>query len=538
MLRRSVLARRAPDLSFLSKIGISTTEVNAGCFDGKQWKASGPVVDVISPITGKPLGGVKVQLATPADARRCIDNQLEVKKRWMETPAPKRGEIVRQIGVALREVLDPLGKLLSLEVGKISSEGIGEVVEYVDICDFAAGLSRQLPGQVLPSERPGHFFAEQWHPLGSIGIIAAFNFPIAVAGWNAAISMVCGNTQIWKSAPTTSLCGIATQRVMNTVLERHGLAQVTTFCSGGADVGQTIVKAPELQLVSFTGSTHVGREVNMQLAERFAKPLLELGGNNAMIVMDDADIEMGVRSTVFSAVGTCGQRCTTLRRLLLHRAVYDQFLARLVGIYKKLKIGDPTAAGTLVGPLHGAPSVEKFKHAVAAAVQQGGKILVGGKAFGENNPAVPGPWYVEPTIIEVTPDMPIVQTETFAPILYVMKIDSLQQGIDINNSVDVGLSSSIITNSVRNAFAFASPCGSDCGIVNVNCAVNGAEIGGSFGGNKATGWGRESGSNAWQQYMRRANTTLNYSTELPLAQGVSFDVDAEAADGAGCVVRK
>ena len=522
MLRRATVLR-STDLSFLKALGISATAVNPACFDGESWQASGEVVPVISPITGKPLGDVKVQLAAPADAQRCIAKMAKHREQWMLTPAPKRGEIVRQIGDELRSVLVPLGRTLSLEVGKITSEGVGEVQEFIDICDFATGLSRQLPGQVIPSERPGHFMMEQWHPLGAIGIIAAFNFPVAVPGWNAAISMVCGNTQIWKCAPSTTLCGIATQKIMTQVLQRHGMAGVATFCSGGAATGEAIVDSRDLGLISFTGSTHVGRAVNVKVAGRFGKCLLELGGNNALAVLADGDLEMALRSIVFGAVGTAGQRCTTLRRLLLDAKIYDAFLPRVVETYKRLRIGDPTQEGVLVGPLHSQAGVDKFKAAVQAAIDQGGKVLVGGKAFG-NDPSMPGPWYVQPTIIEATADMKIVSEETFAPIMYVLKLKGgIDEAIAINNSVAQGLSSALFTNNVRHAFKWASAVGSDCGIVNVNVPTNGAEIGGAFGGEKETGGGRESGSDSWKQYMRRASSTVNFSNELPLAQGINFN---------------
>lgn len=526
MLRRSIsrfglAASTSQAYPFLEKLGLS--DVNEGCFDGTQWKSSGEVVDSLSPINGQPIGP-KVKLATPEDTKRCIENMMKAKKQWAVTPAPKRGEVVRQIGDELREYLEPLGQLLAIEVGKVMSEGKGEVQEYVDICDFATGLSRQLPGQVLPSERPGHFMMEQWHPLGAVGIIAAFNFPIAVFGWNSAISMVCGNTQIWKPAETTTLTGIATQRLVSRVLERNGVnPAIATFVAGAKDVGQVIVDSKNLPLVSFTGSCQAGRVVNERIASRFGKAILELGGNNALFIHEDADVEMAIRSAVFGAAGTAGQRCTTLRRLYVHESLYDTVVPRMADIYSRLKIGNPLEQGVLVGPLHNAAAVEAYKRAIARAEKEGGKILFGGKAFG-NDGSMPGPNYVQPTIIECSTDAPFVQDEVFVPIVYVMKYKSIDEAIELNNSVEQGLSSALFTLNSRNQHQWLGPAGADTGIVNVNVPTNGAEIGGAFGGEKATGGGRESGSDAWKQYMRRATTTVNYSNELPLAQGVSFDV--------------
>lgn len=335
-------------------------EVNAACFDGKVWKATGETVNAMSPIDGNP-SGLRVQLATPADYERCITNAKAAQREWQLTPAPVRGEIVRQIGEELRKYLNPLGKLLAIEVGKIFPEGVGEVQEYVDVCDFACGLSRQIPGQVIPSERKGHFMMEQWHPLGTVGIIAAFNFPVAVAGWNTAISMICGNTQVWKGSPTTSLCSIATQKIVTRVLERNNInPAIATFANGGVDVGQAMVRDPRVNLVSFTGSCQIGNEVAKVVAGRFGKSLLELGGNNAILVMPDADLRLVVRSVLFGAVGTAGQRCTTCRRLYLHEDIHDEVMARLKECYKQVKIGDPTQTGVLCGPLHTINAVDAF----------------------------------------------------------------------------------------------------------------------------------------------------------------------------------
>jgi len=505
---------------FLDKLGI--TELNAGCYDGRTWAASGEIITPISPITGQPIGP-KVQLASVADTKRCLDHMMQAKAQWALTPAPKRGEIVRQIGNALRDNLVPLGQLLSLEVGKIIAEGKGEIQEYVDICDYATGLSRQLPGQVLPSERPGHFMMEQWHPLGAVGIICAFNFPVAVAGWNAAVSLVCGNTNIWKPAPTTTLCSIATQRIVANVLEKNHISgAVATFAAGGVDVGELIVDSPLVNLVSFTGSCKVGAKVGAKVASRFGRSILELGGNNAIVVMDDANVEMALRSLLFAAVGTCGQRCTTCRRLYVHESLYENFVTRLSALYQKLKIGNPLEDGVLVGPLHTLAAVGIFESTVKKAVAEGGKIRVGGKAF-HNDPSVPGPNYVQPTIIEIDSKAEIVKEEAFVPILYAMKFKTLDEAIALNNNVEQGLSASLFTSKIQNQYQWLGPCGADTGICNVNIPTNGAEIGGAFGGEKATGGGRESGSDSWKQYMRRQTATVNYSSSLPLAQGINFD---------------
>ena len=527
MLRRSLFnmaslsAATKTAYPFLETLGF--TDENSGCYDGKSWNASGELVDSLSPINGKPIGP-KVRLGTAADAERCIANMMAAKRDWMLTPAPKRGDIVRQIGDELRLNLDPLGQLLAVEVGKVFAEGKGEIQEFVDICDFATGLSRQLPGQVLPSERPGHMMLEQWHPLGAIGIIAAFNFPVAVYGWNAAISMIAGNTHIWKPAETTTLCGIATQKIIVRVLERNGVnPAIATLCTGAADVGSVIVDSKKLPLISFTGSCHVGNKVNQRVASRFGRALLELGGNNAIFIHDDADVEMALRSVVFGAAGTCGQRCTTCRRVYIHESLYDSVVPRLVEIYKNLKIGSPLKEGILVGPLHNLTAVKAFETAVARAEKEGGKLLVGGKAF-HNDPSMPGPNYVQPTIIEAKTDAPFVQDEVFVPILYAMKYKTIDEAIELNNGVEQGLSSSLFTLNLRHANKWLSAVGADSGIVNVNVPTNGAEIGGAFGGEKSTGGGRESGSDAWKQYMRRVTSTINYSDKMPLAQGINFDV--------------
>ncbi|KAH9321688.1 hypothetical protein KI387_016327, partial [Taxus chinensis] len=415
------------------------------------------------------------------------------------TPAPKRGEIVRQIGEVLRSKLDLLGRLVSLEMGKILPEGIGEVQEIIDMCDYAVGLSRQLNGSIIPSERPNHMMMEVWNPLGIVGVITAFNFPAAVLGWNACIALVCGNCVIWKGAPTTPLITVAMTKLIAEVFKRNGFPSAIFTCiCGGAEIGQAIAEDTRIPLVSFTGSTKVGQIVQRTVNARFGKCLLELSGNNAIIVMDDADLALAVSSVLFAAVGTAGQRCTTCRRLLLHENIYQQVIEKLVDAYKQVKVGDPMDKDTLLGPLHTQISKLNFERGIQVIKSQGGNILTGGSVIEhEGN-------YVQPTIVEISQDAPVVKEELFAPVLYVLKFQTLEEAIELNNSVSQGLSSSIFTRSPEAIFKWIGPCGSDCGIVNVNIPTNGAEIGGAFGGEKATGGGREAGSDSWKQYMRRA----------------------------------
>jgi len=505
-----------PKYQFLKDLGIQ--EQNLGVFDG-QWKGSGEVVTSVSPANGQPIASVVT--GNLADYESCVVAAEEAWNIWADMPAPHRGEIVRQIGEELRENLEPLGKLVSLEMGKIVPEGVGEVQEYVDICDYAVGLSRMFSGKVIPSERPGHALMENWNPLGVIGIITAFNFPVAVYGWNSALAMACGNTMIWKGAPTTPLTSVAITKCVANVLERNSLpGAVSALCQGGTDVGQKMAADPRIKLVSFTGSTEVGKKVALTVQDRFGKHLLELGGNNSLIVAADADLEMVVRSAVFACVGTAGQRCTTLRRLILHESVYDEVLEKLQKSYASImkRKGDPMDEGTLYGPLHSQVGVAGYLKTLEDAKNAGGKVVFGGKIMeGEGN-------YVEPTIITDLPhDAEVVHRETFAPIVYVLKCSSVEEGIAINNEVEQGLSSSIFTTDLGNVFKWMGPKGSDCGIVNINIPTSGAEIGGAFGGEKATGGGRESGSDAWKEYMRRSTCTINYTKELPLAQGIKFE---------------
>lgn len=503
-----------PKYSWLKELGLEAQ--NKGVYCG-EWVGNGEEVTSYSPTTNEPIA--KVTQGNSADYEKAVKAAKEAWQVWAEVPAPQRGEIVRQIGEALREKKELLGKMESLENGKILAEGIGEVQEYIDICDYAVGLSRMFAGHVFPSERKGHALIEQWNPLGVIGVITAFNFPVAVYGWNNAIALVCGNTVLWKGAPTTPLTSVAVTKVVTSVLEKNGMpGAVCSMVCGGADIGTLIAKDERIPLVSFTGSTKIGHKVSLMVQERFGKFLLELGGNNAIIVNEDADLDMVVRASVFACAGTAGQRCTTTRRLILHESVHDEVVSRLVKAYAQLRIGDPIEPDTLYGPLHSKQAVEMYKNAVAEAVKAGGKIEYGGEVIdGQGN-------FVQPTIISgLAHDAKIVHTETFAPIVYALKFKNLDQAIRWNNEVKQGLSSSLFTKDLGNIFRWIGPKGSDCGIVNVNIPTSGAEIGGAFGGEKQTGGGRESGSDAWKQYMRRSTCTINYSKELPLAQGIKFE---------------
>ncbi|CAA3002666.1 aldehyde dehydrogenase family 7 member B4 [Olea europaea subsp. europaea] len=501
------------EYEFLKEIGLGSR--NLGCYINGLWQGNGPVISSVNPANNQRIA--EVVEASFQDYEEGMRACAEAAKIWMQIPAPKRGEIVRQLGDALRAKLHYLGRLVSLEMGKILAEGIGEVQEIIDMCDFAVGLSRQLNGSIIPSERPNHMMLETWNPLGIVGVITAFNFPCAVLGWNACIALVCGNCVVWKGAPTTPLITIAMTKIVAGVLEKNNLpgAILTTFC-GGAEIGQAIAEDTRIPLVSFTGSTKVGLMVQQIVNQRFGKSLLELSGNNAIIVMDDADTELAVRSVLFAAVGTAGQRCTTCRRLLLHENIYHKVLERLLDVYKQVKIGNPLEKGTLLGPLHTRASRENFEKGIQKIKSQGGKILTGGSVIeSEGN-------FVHPTIVEISPNADVVKEELFGPLLYVMKFQSLKEAIEINNSVPQGLSSSIFTRKPEIIFKWIGPQGSDCGIVNVNIPTNGAEIGGAFGGEKATGGGREAGSDSWKQYMRRSTCTINYGNELPLAQGINF----------------
>ncbi len=502
---------------FLTELGIEAE--NSGAAAGGFLSASGDWLESISPVDGKAIA--KVRQASLDDYEKVVTTAQRAFASWRVLPAPKRGELVRQMGLLLRDKKQALGRLVSMEMGKIAAEGEGEVQEMIDIADFAVGLSRQLYGLVIASERPYHRMVEQWHPLGPIGIISAFNFPVAVWSWNAFIAAVCGDTMVWKPSPKVPLCAIAVHKIVHEVLAQAGHEGVMGLLVGpNESVGERFINDERLPLISATGSCRMGRHVGEAVARRFGRCLLELGGNNALVVMDDANLDLATRAIVFGAVGTAGQRCTTTRRLLVHEAVAEQLTERLVRAYKQVKIGNPLEEGTLMGPLIDQASVEVMQKALATAREQGGKIVYGGgKLTGD---AYPGGRYVQPAIVRASADMAIVHEETFAPILYVVPFATLDEAIRIQNDVPQGLSSAIFTESMRTAERFVSAVGSDCGIANVNLGTSGAEIGGAFGGEKHTGGGREAGSDAWKAYMRRQTQTINWSTELPLAQGIQF----------------
>ncbi len=502
--------------SLLEKLNL--TAVNAGvCAGPDGWlRTDAAPITSYNPATGEAIAQV-----LPAD-RAAYDAVVAHAQAsfvtWRNMPAPKRGEIIRQLGNLLREYKEPLGELVSLEMGKIRAEGLGEVQEMIDICDLAVGLSRQLYGLTMHSERPSHRMYEQWHPLGPISVITAFNFPVAVWSWNAALAAVCGDTVVWKPSEMTPLTAVAVQHLCNRVMAEHGLSGIFTLTVGDGAIGQWMTNDERLLLVSFTGSINTGRKVAQTVAGRLGRSLLELGGNNAIIVTENADMNLVTRGVVFGAVGTAGQRCTTTRRLIVQRSVVNGLTERLVKAYQTVPIGNPLDPKTLVGPLVSQASVQRMLHAVSQAVADGGTVLVGGKA----RPDI-GANYVEPTIILMPKQTEIVREETFAPILYVMAYDTLDEAIAIQNGVTQGLSSAIFADSLRQIEQFLSVNGSDCGIANVNIGTSGAEIGGAFGGEKDTGGGRESGSDAWRAYMRRQTNTINWSKDLPLAQGIEFN---------------
>lgn len=503
--------------NFLKKLGIN--KIHSGAFDGAWRKTKGELLAVRSPVDGSVIG--QVRMASAADYAAVSKKAHETFLRWRALPAPQRGEYVRQIGNAFREHKELLGQLVTLEAGKIVQEGLGEVQECIDIADFAVGLSRQLYGMTIQSERPDHHMRETWQPLGTVGIISAFNFPVAVWAWNAMLALVCGDANIWKPSLKTPLCAIAMTNIAAKVLGKEWAPLVSCIIGPDLTVGSALLDDPKVPLISATGSTRMGRIVGPRVAQRFGRSLLELGGNNAMIIMDDADLDLAVRGIVFGAVGTAGQRCTSTRRVLAHESIIDQLQARLVKAYKTCKIGNPFDKKTLVGPLVDEASAQGFEAAIAAAKKQGAKVVQGGKRA-TVAPAIKGGVYVEPTIVRCPETLPICKEETFAPILYIIPIKSLDEAIELNNDVPQGLSSAIFTSNVRSAERFASATGSDCGIANVNIGTSGAEIGGAFGGEKETGGGRESGSDAWKIYMRRQTTTVNWGTSLPLAQGITF----------------
>lgn len=502
-------------MDFLKKLGIEV--VNAGTSTGLQNFESKEVISSFTPVDGKKIANVSITTRKQYDM--VVEKAEEAFLVWRTMPAPQRGEIVRQIGQKLREFKEPLGKLVTYEMGKIHQEGLGEVQEMIDICDFAVGLSRQLYGLTMHSERPDHRMYEQWHPLGIVGIISAFNFPVAVWSWNAMLAAVCGDVMIWKGSEKTPLCGVAVQKIVAKVLKDNNLPEgIFNLVTGDREIGEWMTQDKRIPLVSATGSIRMGKEVAKTVGGRLGKTILELGGNNAIIISENADIEMSVRATVFGAVGTAGQRCTSTRRLIIHESVYDQVKERLINIYENISIGDPLEPGTLVGPLIDQLAVDAMQHALKEIEKEGGKVIYGGEALEEAGN------YVRPALAEVENHYKIVQEETFAPILYLMKYSTVDEAIAIQNGVKQGLSSSMFTLNMREAEGFLSAAGSDCGIANINIGTSGAEIGGAFGGEKETGGGRESGSDAWKAYMRRQTNTINWGAELPLAQGISFDV--------------
>ena len=501
------------------RLGLSLKSVTAGAFWG-EWGGSGPVREKRSPIDGSLLG--RIRQATPVDYERTITAAYRAFLAWRELPAPKRGEVVRQLGNALRELKSELGRLVTLETGKILAEGGGEVQEMIDICDFATGLSRQLHGLTIASERPGHRMMEQWQPLGVVGIISAFNFPVAVWAWNSALAAACGDATVWKPSEKTPLTAIACIRIAEKVCRAAGVdpAIFSLVIGDGPSVGELLSHDRRVALVSATGSIRMGRRVGEVVAQRFGRSLLELGGNNAVIVTPSADLNMAKRGILFGAVGTAGQRCTSTRRLIVHESIRDDFIAALIASYQQLPIGSPLESGNLVGPLIDALAVQNMMNALAQLKTSGGKILFGGERL--TGKGHPGGLYVRPCLAEARNEWPVVQQETFAPILYVMGYRDFDEALAVQNGVPQGLSSAIFTTDLREAEKFLAARGSDCGIANVNIGTSGAEIGGAFGGEKETGGGRESGSDAWKVYMRRQTVTINYSDALPLAQGIKF----------------
>ena len=500
----------------LRALGIQA--VNPGGSIGKHWwsdHSAGSLIQSVNPATGEAIAAVRS--CSAQDYELVVTTARETFLSWRMVPAPKRGELVRLIGQALREKKDHLGTLVSLEVGKIKAEGDGEVQEMIDMADFAVGQSRMLYGATMPSERPAHRMSEQWHPLGPVGVITAFNFPVAVWAWNAFLAAIAGDTVIWKPSPKAPLCAIAVQHLCNQVMEQQGYAGIfSLFITDQPSLAETMVRDVRLPLISFTGSVPVGRHVSSLVGQRLGRTLLELSGNNAVIVDETADLDLTVRAIVFGAVGTAGQRCTTTRRLLVHESRSEELVERLIKAYKQVRIGNPLDADVLLGPLIDHVAVETYRAAIDEIKKEGGAILYGGQVL--NRPG----YFVEPTIVRAQPHWPLVQRETFAPILYVMSYRTLDEALAMQNGVPQGLSSAMFTNNLRHGERFLSAAGSDCGIANLNIGTSGAEIGGAFGGEKETGGGRESGSDSWKAYMRRQTNTVNWGTDMPLAQGIKF----------------
>ncbi|MBK9306452.1 MAG: aldehyde dehydrogenase family protein [Nitrospira sp.] len=500
----------------LRDLGIQA--VNSGGSTGHHWwsgRNDGSLISSINPATGEQIAGVYP--CSAEDYQRIMKESIEAFRTWRLVPAPKRGDLVRLIGQALREKKDQLGTLVSLEVGKIKAEGDGEVQEMIDMADFAVGQSRMLYGVTMQSERPAHRMSEQWHPLGPVGVITAFNFPVAVWAWNAFIAAIAGDTVIWKPSPKAPLCAVAVQQICNRVMQQQGYSGVfSLFIADQPPLAEQMVQDERLPLISFTGSVPVGRRVAALVGQRLGRTLLELSGNNAVIVDQTADLDMAVRAIVFGSVGTAGQRCTTTRRVFIHESRYEELVAMLVKAYAQVQIGNPLEKEVLMGPLIDQVAVENYRTALDEIKTEGGEILYGGRVLTR-----PG-YFVEPTIVRAKHDWPIVQRETFAPILYVMPFQSIDEAIALQNNVPQGLSSAMFSNDIRHGEQFLSAAGSDCGIANLNIGTSGAEIGGAFGGEKDTGGGREAGSDSWKAYMRRQTNTVNWGTELPLAQGIKF----------------
>lgn len=506
-------------MQFLQQLQIQ--KENEGTSTGAQWvKSKGELILSFSPVDNQLIGAVGT--TDKAAYEQVIETAQAAYLTWRNWPAPKRGEVVRQLGEALRKDKDALGQLVSYEMGKSLQEGLGEVQEMIDICDFAVGLSRQLYGLTMHSERPSHRMYEQWHPMGIVGIISAFNFPVAVWSWNAALAWVCGNVTVWKPSEKTPLCGNAIQKIVEKVFADNDVPEgVNNLIQGGRAVGEWMSKDTRIPLVSATGSTRMGKELNKEVAGRLGKTILELGGNNAIIITENADLDMSLIGAVFGAVGTAGQRCTSTRRLIIHEKIYDQFVEKLVKAYQQIKIGNPLDSNNHMGPLIDTAAVKMYLDSIEACKKEGGNFIVEGGVL--EGAGYESGCYVKPCIAEAQPQYQIVQHETFAPILYLLKYKTIEEAIAIQNEVPQGLSSAIMTLNMRESELFLSAKGSDCGIANVNIGTSGAEIGGAFGGEKETGGGRESGSDAWKAYMRRQTNTINWSTQLPLAQGIKFD---------------
>ena len=508
-------------LDFMHNLGLG--DLNSGVSLGSEWlKGTGPLTESKTPVDGSVIA--QIQNASLEDYEKVMAGAQKAFREWCRVPAPQRGEIVRQIGNYVREAKEDLGKLISWEMGKIYQEGLGEVQEMIDICDFAVGLSRQLYGFTMHSERPGHRMYDQYHPLGIVGIITAFNFPVAVWSWNSMIAAVCGDVSIWKPSPKTPLCSIALQRILGKVMHENGFPEgVFNLVIGtNEEIAETLVNDTRVPLISATGSTRMGKQVAGKVASRLGRSIFELGGNNAIIVTESADLKIAIPGIVFGSVGTCGQRCTTTRRLIIHESIYGIVKEKLVQAYTQLenRVGDPLDPDTLVGPMIDKTAVNNFRNALDAVRAQGGEIIYGGEIL----TGFPSELYVRPALADVENHWPIVQEETFAPLLYLIKYKDFDEALSLQNDVPQGLSSAIFTRDFQESEKFLSQEGSDCGLANVNIGTSGAEIGGAFGGEKDTGGGRESGSDAWKSYMRRQTNTINYSSDLPLAQGVNFDI--------------